>query len=522
MKLLITGASGFIGSRLMVAAAEKYGSGNVLALGSRPLQGAESIIYDKTDFRIPAPDVRRLDEIEVIVHAGAFTPTSASQTDDIQGSCSNIRFTEELLAHPFPSLRAIVYLSTLDVYAPAEVTTEETPALPASLYGHSKLFCENLVRVSARQRAALCHILRIGHVYGPGEERYQKFIPNSMRAVIGGTPVELWGTGADLRSYIFVDDVVKAILASAEIPEDIGIVNVVSGTACSIRDLLDRIIEISGERVEIVRRPTSGKPRNHVFDNRKCKTLLLPEETDLHTGLRTEYRTPQEPVMNIIFDLDGTLIDSRMRLYRLFQQLVPASRLSFEDYWELKKNNLSHQHILADRFCFAPAAIGAFLTEWMDLIESPELLAFDQVFPEVGEALAGLSGHARLHLCTARQSRDASLRQLERLGLLRHFHQILVTGQVTEKVGLIREHIPALSSDDWIIGDTGKDILTGKALGIRTCAVLSGFMSGEALRRYAPDLVLDFATGFTPARLSVKPVDQFSNHEISIRTPESR
>ena len=45
--------------------------------------------------------------------------------------------------------------------------------------------------------------------------------------------------------------------------------------------------------------------------------------------------------MKIFFDLDGTLIDSKLRMYNLFQELVPQSNLTFVEYWEYKKNKFS-------------------------------------------------------------------------------------------------------------------------------------------------------------------------------------
>ena len=201
--------------------------------------------------------------------------------------------------------------------------------------------------------------------------------------------------------------------------------------------------------------------------------------------------------MNLIFDLDGTLIDSRMRLYRLFQQLVPASVFTFDEYWKLKKSRQSHHHILVNHFGLDSAAVDHFLSEWMKLIEAKEFLALDEPFPDINATLTRLGECATLHLCTARQCRGSALVQLERLKLLPYFDQFLVTGQKLTKEDLIRQHVPDLSSHDWIIGDTGKDIQIGKALGIKTCAVLSGFMSETALREYQPDLILASAVDFT-------------------------
>ena len=67
--------------------------------------------------------------------------------------------------------------------------------------------------------------------------------------------------------------------------------------------------------------------------------------------------------MNLIFDLDGTLIDSRNRLYQLFQRLVPESTLSFEEYWKLKRNKISNKDILIHRFCFKDNKIEQFISD---------------------------------------------------------------------------------------------------------------------------------------------------------------
>ena len=56
--------------------------------------------------------------------------------------------------------------------------------------------------------------LRIGHVYGPGEEEYKKVIPITIKKILDNKPLQLWGDGSDLRSFIFIDDVVNSIVKS--------------------------------------------------------------------------------------------------------------------------------------------------------------------------------------------------------------------------------------------------------------------------------------------------------------------
>ena len=199
--------------------------------------------------------------------------------------------------------------------------------------------------------------------------------------------------------------------------------------------------------------------------------------------------------MNLIFDLDGTLIDSRQRLYCLFQQLVPSSKLTFQSYWAFKQNKVSNETILANEFGFDAPAIARFVSVWLERIESPELLALDKNFPGMHEALNRLSKQARLHVCTARQHRQQAVDQIDRLGLLPYFESIMVTERTTRKEELIG-CVSGLGPRDWIIGDTGKDVLVGQALGIRTCAVLSGFLSEKSLLPYGPDLILPVATDF--------------------------
>lgn len=193
--------------------------------------------------------------------------------------------------------------------------------------------------------------------------------------------------------------------------------------------------------------------------------------------------------MNIVFDLDGTLIDSSRRLYLLFQRLVPYSNLGFEDYWSLKRDKVSNESILRGTFGFADFEVGEFVNQWMHLIESPEFLALDELIPGVKGRLEDLRHHADLHICTARQHRDVAVMQLDDLGLLSYFKSVMVTEQKITKQALI-QGVSGLSPHDWMIGDTGKDIQAGRDVGIRTCAVLGGFLSEKSLRPYRPDLIV--------------------------------
>ncbi len=201
-------------------------------------------------------------------------------------------------------------------------------------------------------------------------------------------------------------------------------------------------------------------------------------------------------MINIIFDLDGTLIDSKLRLYNLFQYLVPASNLSYNDYWAFKKNKFSNEFILINEFSFDEDKVKCFLINWMKYIETPEFLAYDQKLTRVNETLDRLSKQYALHVCTARQYRQSVIDQLKRLHLLSYFNSVMVTEQRKSKSELIAASVSGLTSRDWIIGDTGNDIQAGNNLGIKTCGVLSGFLSEKSLLLYKPDLIIQSIDDF--------------------------
>lgn len=195
--------------------------------------------------------------------------------------------------------------------------------------------------------------------------------------------------------------------------------------------------------------------------------------------------------MNVFFDLDGTLIDSRQRLYQLFQRLVPQSQLSFDDYWNLKRNKVDHSTILREYFNYTPEYFMIFEKNWIKLIESKEYLVIDQPFEGITEFLLHLKKiNVNIYLVTARQKISGVKYQLEKFGWNQLFDEILVTEQKKEKAELIKPFIDS-NQDNWVIGDTGNDIQVGKSLGIKTVAVLSGFLNEKQLTSYKPDVIIE-------------------------------
>jgi phosphoglycolate phosphatase len=193
--------------------------------------------------------------------------------------------------------------------------------------------------------------------------------------------------------------------------------------------------------------------------------------------------------MNIFFDLDGTLIDSRIRVYNLFSFLTNNTRISIDEYWSLKRSMYQNEWILDNLFKYTPRQIEEFKTNWMSLIESREYLMYDRVFDFTISTLELLKKN-NLYLITSRQSEQSALEQIKSLQLDTYFKSILVTRQEFEKDELITISNIGVDCDDLFVGDTGLDIKAGKKLGIKTIAVLSGFRNYESLEKYNPDIIL--------------------------------
>jgi nucleoside-diphosphate-sugar epimerase len=288
--ILLTGASGFIGKHLLAALIEEYGKENILALTSVPLTHANYLLHNgyhfEPDYFIKSGYGER---IEAVIHAGAFTPKSGKQANDVEKCNSNIISANKVLQADLPNLKKIIYLSTLDVYGAADIISESSLTQPASLYGESKLYVEKMVTAWADANDKVHQILRVGHVYGPGEEAYQKIIPVTIKKLLQDQPPQIWGTGNEIRSFIYIKDIVSAILQALKLKGYAGVINLVSSQTITIAALVNKLIALSGKTVSAEILPAVAPGRDFIFDNTKMKQILLAAETTLDTGLAAEW-----------------------------------------------------------------------------------------------------------------------------------------------------------------------------------------------------------------------------------------
>jgi len=178
----------------------------------------------------------------------------------------------------------------------ALVEEQTYPAEPESSYGWSKLMGEYEAELVRKPGGMNVGILRLHNVYGPGvcfdRERSQA-IPALIRKAImyHGEPFVVWGSGDQYRDFVYVDDVVDALLLVSERGMNQSVIQIGSEKATSLREVARMIIDISGKPIEMTfdeAMPQGDRGRIAVCD-RARRILGWNSSTDLATGLDRTY-----------------------------------------------------------------------------------------------------------------------------------------------------------------------------------------------------------------------------------------
>ena len=297
MKYLVTGGAGFIGSHLceaLLARGDSVGVLDDLSTGSRTNlpPGIPLIEADVAD-----PDAVRnaIGRADGIFHLAAIASVQRGVTDWLGTNRANLTGTITLLdaIRRAGSRIPMVYASSAAVYGdcPTVPISEDAPCRPLSAYGADKYACELHARVAGHVHGIPTTGLRFFNVYGPRQDPaspYSGVISIFCRHAAQGTPIDIFGDGGQTRDFIFVADVVAALLAAMrQAATDAPVFNVCTGVPTSVLDLARTITELAGKVPDIRHRPPRpGDIRDSLGRPDRARLALgLGEPVALRAGL---------------------------------------------------------------------------------------------------------------------------------------------------------------------------------------------------------------------------------------------
>jgi UDP-glucose 4-epimerase len=261
MNFLITGAAGFLGSSIA----------NLLAREGHQVRGLDDL--STGDPQALSPDVHftrgdvndrpklwtLLQEVDCVYHLAARVSVPESILYPREYNAVNVGGTVSLMeAMRDVGVRRVVFGSSGAIYGTQDIqplTEGQTPH-PNSPYAVSKLAAEYYIRTIGGLWGIETVSLRIFNAYGPGQHlpaSNPPVVPYFLRQAVRNGTLVINGDGKQTRDYVYVDDVISAMVAAATAPKLNGLViNIGSGKETSIRALAHLVLKVTGSQTNIV------------------------------------------------------------------------------------------------------------------------------------------------------------------------------------------------------------------------------------------------------------------------------
>ena len=287
----VTGAAGYLGFYVID---QLLGRGQKVLGIDNLFSGRESYLaphLTNPNFTFAKEDIRETGAIkglfeehqtQVVVHLAALHFIPACNGNPPLTVSLNVHGTQSVLtAARVANVERLYLASTGDVYKPDEISHHETESEVGAfgIYGLSKLICEQLVGLESKQRPEARFVVgRLFNLYGPRETN-PHFLPEVLSQLRANPEATLrLGSLWPKRDLVPVADAAKAIIALLDTATPgVTTVNVASGVAISMQDVLDEIAKIRGKAITIEIDPAKVRPieRGHLQANvSKLKSLI--------------------------------------------------------------------------------------------------------------------------------------------------------------------------------------------------------------------------------------------------------
>lgn len=280
-RAIVTGGSGFIGSHLVDALVADGVAVTVIdKVAPSPHIANAKAAYVQMD--IKSDELRAAFAVaqpDVVFHLAAHIDDRESVREPVMNAEENVLGSLNVFdAAQRAGVKKVVFTSTGVVYGNADVLpiTESTPARPRTPYAVSKLAGERYLNFYWSLYKIPYVALRLSNVYGPRQDGSKECgaIAIFTSRLLRGDAVFMNNDGMTTRDYVYVADVVDALLAAAE-TEDVGVVNVGTGVATTTGDVLAAVASALGVTPTVTPRPDVVDEVKHVaLDVTRARTVL--------------------------------------------------------------------------------------------------------------------------------------------------------------------------------------------------------------------------------------------------------
>jgi UDP-glucose 4-epimerase len=272
LRVLITGGAGFVGSHLSDALVMR--GDEVFVLDNLSTGSIDNIAHLKADprFHYTIDSVTNepllaemIDTCDVVVHLAAAVGVKLIVEAPVHTIETNVHGTEVVLKHANKKKKLVLIASTSEVYGKsAEVPFREDADLvlgPSEkhrwAYACSKLIDEFLALAYWKERKLPVVIVRLFNTVGPRQTgQYGMVIPNFVRQALAGQPITVFGDGTQSRSFTYVGDVVRAMVALINEPAAVGhVFNIGHGAEISMNALAEKVKSLTSSPSEVVHIP---------------------------------------------------------------------------------------------------------------------------------------------------------------------------------------------------------------------------------------------------------------------------
>ena len=268
-RALITGGAGFIGSHLAAALLDGGWRVHVLddlSTGRRrntgPLEGRPDFAFTQGSATDAAVMAQVVGEADVVFHLAAAVGVRLIVEQPVRTIATNIRATELVLELAARHGCTVLVASTSEVYGKLDVPkfseTDDLVLGPTHksrwCYAASKIIDEHLALAFARETGLPVTVLRLFNIIGPRQTgQYGMVVPRFVQQAVNGHPITVYGDGRQRRSFTWVGDAVRAMIALVQHPGAVGeVFNLGHTDDVAIHDLAQLVKQRTGSASEIV------------------------------------------------------------------------------------------------------------------------------------------------------------------------------------------------------------------------------------------------------------------------------